>query len=140
MILSTSMTLSPIPVSYTHLDVYKRQYWFSCCLSLAYIVIFNLSCYNKNNQLLGNKGAFSVKFFPHCIIWFRSKRWIYWAGAAILALILLIILIVCFSFCHREPSVTPERPYVDEIGGVPLYTQSVSYTHLDVYKRQPSHG
>ena len=107
------------------MEFIKIKYCFGCCLSLAYIVFFNLSCYNKNNQLLGNKGAFSVKFFPHCIIWFRSKRWIYWAGAAILALILLIIFIVCFSFCHRGPSVTPERPYVDEIGGIPLYTKFI---------------
>ena len=80
------------------MEFIKIKYCFGCCLSLAYIVFFNLSCYNKNNQLLGNKGAFSGEVFPALHhLGTVTKCWIYWAGAAILALILLIIFLLFVS-------------------------------------------
>lgn len=90
--------------------------------SLCIVVISYSLCYNKR-QRSGGKGAFSVKFFPHCMIWIRSEHRKYWIGAGLLVLVLLAVLISCLSFCHREPSVTPERPYVDQVDGIPLYTQ-----------------
>lgn len=67
-----------------------------------------------------------MNFHQRYIFWIRADRKRYFIGGGILLLcILAAILILCISTCHRAPSVTPERPPVEEIGGIPLYTQLI---------------
>ena len=61
-----------------------------------------------------------------CILWIRDGYRRYWIGGGILLILILLgMIVLCFSFCHQEPSVTPERPAVDRIGDIPLYTQLI---------------
>ena len=92
-----------IPVSYTHLDVYKRQHTLQI---------------GDNNQIVARTGITVVGDFRRRDIALGGQ------GAPLVP-----------AFHHALLAHSTERRMVLNIGGI-ANLSPVSYTHLDVYKRQ----
>ena len=106
------------PVSYTHLDVYKRQ--AEIVTALEYMTL--------HPEFKHGKVAFS--FTPDEEIGTSQDNFDVEAFGAQFAYTVDLSLIHIYSGSY--PEWFPGASYIGERPG------SVSYTHLDVYKRQPS--
>ena len=93
------------PVSYTHLDVYKRQAPCSCSKQCKLVLAFFIKHKIERNDKKHN----------HCLLYTSHP------SPAILTTVLS-------GLAVWAPIAAP-RPY-------PMVPRPVSYTHLDVYKRQ----
>ena len=98
-----------IPVSYTHLDVYKRQ---------LRIFIENSTVTAKGGWLFGD----GTEYVPGIGISYKSSLNAY----------IQVMDSTVESFRHTKRRNMDDSDYV--------YDDPVSYTHLDVYKRQTSSG
>ena len=100
------------PVSYTHLDVYKRQtYEFEFHIRCTYFIVHCL------------KKIFAFQFFQdtrdhHGLVWLYILTLLNLVRNSIIYTVRVFFMTVLCVFSHHSE------------------TESVSYTHLDVYKRQ----
>ena len=130
-----------MPVSYTHLDVYKRQILYIVFLLPAPLLYYWLVGYPYYMQPQWFK--FLTKFMPNSFFNMAPMNSLMLFNGVVGVIFLVLYVLVFFLFAKKSGYTVENTglklPVVNVWKSLLLAVVSfgpVSYTHLDVYKRQ----
>ena len=132
------------PVSYTHLDVYKRQVLMFLIHFICYLIIYLMT---KDMKMLYFYGAQFVLFLTTLIIYgtiYKNASRLIVNNMCYLLMVGFVILTrLDFDMAVRQFGIAVAAACISLV--IPAFMLrvrivAVSYTHLDVYKRQEHTG
>ena len=116
----------PWPVSYTHLDVYKRQAFYYALSWLAGLLLsfLDLAVANPNDAYISGLAGSNFRLIAVCTV--------------LLAPLVEETLFrgLIFGNLHQKSRVAAYAVSALIFAAIHVWQYAVSYTHLDVYKRQ----